>query len=490
MSDSIFALDFGTSYTVCTFFRNKYVEFVSYGNGKHAISSIVNFEGNSLHFGVEVSSKDYLRRLKMLIGENLNSLRKQGIDCENFGMDLKEKDGELGIESKGTFYKVQDLITGFVKNLKMQVEKQSGKQMTQVIITVPARFSNKQRRIYIKAVESSGLKIFRLLNEPTAAIFDIIEKDIYAKDSMYIVYDLGGGTFDCSLVRVSGSKSATVLYSDGTNKIGSELFDEKIFQYACNKAINDGHTFLDPKQHRAKYNEILKQVTFIKEAISKGPFDIELTDIINGKYEYYVNITEPIVNSIVEPYIKDSLKIVDNMLNICEIQDSSVDFILLTGGGSLLPLIRKLVQEHYRNTKVLDSFNPKEIVARGALISFEDSSLSFRDVTFYNYSLELYNGKCYTMIPKGTEIPMKCPIIRKFTTEHPGQKKAETAIYQGLSEDSSENQCVAKIEFDLRKTSSSYFNIELFVDERDMIEIRVFEDGSANKLYSKEVPRL
>lgn len=483
------ALDFGTSYTVCCFERSGNCEFCSINNGQHAVPSFVSFHP-TIYYGMESGGGLYLRHLKTLIGETLGSLKKSGIDLNSFGMPLVEEDGSIGVKDNGVFYSVPDLITGFIKYMKEEGETQAGKLFKNIIITVPARFTQKQRLIYKRAVENAGLKVIKLINEPTAAVFEFLSKYNNIRDSTVLVYDLGGGTFDCSLVQVEGAKNISVLFSDGSSNIGSEMFDELVLKYIIEEIKKKGLECVSRDKRRRKWSEILQRIKEAKETIASRTHDIDVDSIISDYTEFQVRITESVLYQILEPTINQTLVIVKNMLSDINMTKSSIDYVALIGGGSLLPIVKQRVSAYFLESTVIESANPKEIVASGALKSSLQSDIIFKNVTYYNYSLRLYDGKCYTLIPRGTPIPMDKPRREKFVPQRFGQEKVETAFYQGLSDDSNENELVQTIEFDIsRLGKSKAFYIELFVDESDMVTIKAYESKPDDTLYSRKVAR-
>ena len=489
MEDSVLAIDFGTSYTVCCFERSGNCEFCSINNGQHAVPSIVAFEPG-INYGIDSGGGIYLRHLKTLIGETLGSLEKSGIDLNSFGMPLVEVDGTIGVEAKGTFHSVPDLITGFIKSMKEEGEMQAGRSFKNIIITVPARFTQRQRSIYKSAVEKAGLSVIKLINEPTAAVFEFLSKYNNIKDSTVLVYDLGGGTFDCSLVQVEGAKTISVLFSDGSSNIGSEMFDESVLNYIIEEIKKNGLECVSRDKRRRKWSEILQRIKEAKETIANRTLDIDVEGIISDHTEFQVRITESILYKILESTINETLEIVKRMLTNMNMTESSIDYVALIGGGSLLPIVKQRVCAYFHESRVIESANPKEIVASGALRSYHQNDIIFKSVTYYNYSLRLYDGKCYTIIPRGTPIPMDKPRREKFVPQRSGQEKVETAFYQGLSDDSNENELVQKIEFDItRLGKSKAFYIELFVDESDMVTIKAYENEPNETMYTVTVRR-
>lgn len=483
------AIDFGTSYTVCCFLRSGNCEFCSINNGQHAVPSIVSFS-STIYYGIDSNNGVYLRHLKTLLGETLDSLKNSGIDLNTFGMTLIEENGTIGVKANNQTYSVPDLITGFIKTMKEEGERQAGREFKNIIITVPARFTHRQRSIYIKAVEKAGLNVLKLINEPTAAVFEFLSKYSAIKDGLVLVYDLGGGTFDCSLVQVEDAKSISVLFSDGSSNYGSEMFDELVLKYIIEEIKKKGFECVSRDKRRRNWSAILQRIKEAKETIANRTLEIDVDDIISDYSAFQVQITESLLYQIIESKINETLDIVEKMLASLNLTKSSVNYVALIGGGSLLPIVKQRITACFQESIVIESANPKEIVASGALKSCLQSDITFKNVTFYNYSLRLYNGKCHTIIPRGTPIPMDRPLREKFQPQRVEQKKVETAFFQGLSEDSDENDLIQIIEFDIsRLKKSKSFYIELYVDERDMITIKAYEKESYDTLYSDTVER-
>lgn len=483
MQKQVLAIDFGTSNTVCCFSKNDGIEVLSFNNGDHMLPSVISF-GDKLCFGLK--QPGCLHYLKLLIGENLGSLRKLGIDPNIFGKQIVEKDNQLWVMDKDKLYSVQNLLTGYISYVKELGETMAGNTFDSIVLTVPARFNREKISLYVDSVKEAGLKTVKVIKEPVAAVYEFLQSSRTIRNSTILVYDLGGESFNCSLVEVKDDNTLTVLCSDGSSTIGSDIFDEIILQYILDKIKDANYQYFSRKERPSRYEDILKKIVTVKESISSTPGCIDVSGLIRGSAVFSVEITESILYKILVGKVEESLAIVDRMLRNVPLEFLSLN-ILPIGGGSFLPIVRQRLQNHFERCTFPEVSNLKEIVAVGALRSYLRNDFTFRKVTEYNYSLQMFDGWCVTMIERGTPIPMKQPVKKKFTYIEKNQEVAETVLYEGISEDFNENRRLEDISFDISKMNSEYFYIEIYIDEERKAHIRGYEEDSNVDLFSRVV---
>ena len=304
-----------------------------------------------------------------------------------------------------------EIASDFIRYLKEKAAEEIHKNIYQAVITVPAYYTERARHATRKAALDAGLHVLRLLNEPTAAALAYHLDE--GREGNYLVYDLGGGTFDVSLLYMEQG-IFQVLAVGGDTSFGGDDIDEALMIHLIEK-----HGFETSAQ-------LKKYVRSIKEYLGENK------EWVGTWCDVPFTVFQSDLNKIVTPFIKKSLQICEETLADAEIDKSSLEDIVLVGGSTRLLCLREAIETHFKK-KPLFHINPDEVVALGAAIQAE-SLVTGRgklliDVTPHALGIETIGGATETVIPKNAALP--CAITQKFTTSVNDQTRIKIHVLQG-----------------------------------------------------------
>ena len=366
---------------------------------------------------------------------------------------VKADNGDAWVEVKGEKKAPPQISAEVLKKMKKTAEEYLGEKVTEAVITVPAYFNDSQRQATKDAGRIAGLEVKRIINEPTAAAL-AYGMDKKRGDNVIAVYDLGGGTFDISIIEIAevdGEHQFEVLATNGDTFLGGEDFDLKLINYLA-------ETFKKDSGIDLKGDALAMQR--LKEAAEKAKIELssaQQTDVnlpyitadASGPKHLNIKVTRAKLESLVEELVQHSLEPVRTALKDADKEISEVDDIILVGGQTRMPLVQKLVSEFFGKDPRKD-VNPDEAVAigaaiQGAVLSGDVKDVLLLDVTPLTLGIETMGGVMTPLIEKNTTIPTRKSQV--FSTADDNQSAVTIHVVQGERKMANQNKSLGR--FDL-----------------------------------------
>lgn len=459
----ILGIDLGTTYSVAACLTEENgIELIENAEGSRITPSVVLFDDDKIIVGEEAKDAGVISSADVIVA-------------------IKNKMGKPEIikTHKGIEYNPEMISSLIIRKLVKDAEKNTGKKVKSVVVTIPAYFNDAQRKATADAVVLADVKLAGMINEPTAAALYYIKKNNVEKSNI-LIYDLGGGTFDATLLHVENSDNIEVLSTAGIQNTGGHFFDEMIADYVCDY-INEKHEVdLTDEEYQEDFQELLLKAEKIKKNLSaknKAVLNIKV-----GKIKEKIEITREwfesesmlgIVYTRTESKIKEVVK--DASLTI-----DDIDIVLMVGGSSRIPYIEKNLFE-LTGKKPSREVNPDEVVAMGAALfatfkGKESNVKKFVDVCSHSIGVVVRdNGidENEIIIPRNSRIPVQREV--EFRTMVDNQKKLELTITEGDFKELVDVTKIGNLEIDIPQSlpKHSQILVKISLDDYQIINIEV-----------------
>jgi molecular chaperone DnaK len=371
---AVVGIDLGTTNAVVACVRNGQVQVLADDEGSRLLPSVVGFHPNGdILVGREAKSRRFLDppntifSVKRLIGRPWDS-DEMRLARSRFGFELREGPGQGAlVVVRGETYTLPEISAFVLKRVRQIAEAALNETVDKAVITVPAHFNELQRASTKIAARVAGLEVLRILNEPTAAAMAYG----FASDrsERVAVYDFGGGTFDCSLVELTGSLYE-VLATSGDTFLGGDDIDTAIAEVMCSAYVAQ-HRF-DPRADSMAFERLRAAAEGLKKELTRhDEAQVRIDDVAfgaNGRgLRFTFGMTRGDLDAVAAPFVERSLNVTRDALNVAGIPASSFDRIVLVGGSTRMPVVRRAVEAFF-GIPVTGRLNPDEVVAIGAAV--------------------------------------------------------------------------------------------------------------------------
>ena len=495
----VIGIDLGTTNSCVSVMEGSEPVVISNAEGNRTTPSVVAYSsdkqvlvGQAAKRQAVTNPDKTLFAVKRLIGRKFDDeYIQEDMKSAPYGI-VKAKNGDAWVEVDGNKMAPPQISAEILKKMKKTAEDYLGGKVDGAVVTVPAYFNDSQRQATKAAGKIAGLEVKRIINEPTAAAL-AFGLDKLKKDGVIAVYDLGGGTFDISIIEmtnVDGEYQFEVISTSGDTHLGGEDFDSILIKHFIGEFKNESGFDL---------NTDPMALQRLKEAAEKAKIELSTTDQTevnlpyitadaSGPKHFVHKITKAKLESLVGDLVKRSLEPVKTALKDAKLAPKDIDEVILVGGQTRMPMVQKAVADFFGKEARKD-INPDEAVAlgaatQGAVLSGERSDVLLLDVTPLTLGIETLGGVLTPMIEKNTTIPTNKSQV--YSTAEDNQTAVTVHVLQGERKKASDNKSLGQFnltDIPAAPRGTPQIEVTFDIDANGIINVSA-KDKSTNKEQS------
>jgi molecular chaperone DnaK len=450
----VIGIDLGTTNSCVAVYEGGEAKIIPNKEGKNTTPSVVAFTdkgeilvGDPAKRQAITNPDKTIYSVKRIMGLMMNEEKaKEAHDKVTY--KIVDKNGMAAVDVAGKVYTPQEISAKILSKLKADAESYLGQSVTDAVITVPAYFNDAQRKATKEAGTIAGLNVLRIINEPTASAlaYGLDSKG----DEKVLVYDLGGGTFDVTVLEISEG-TFEVLSTDGNAFLGGDDFDNKIVDFLASEFKSDHG--IDLKADKMALQRLKDAAENAKKELSSAeeteinlPF---ITADATGPKHLVVKLTRAKFEGMIDVLVKETISHIKTAMKDAGMSNNEINEVIMVGGSTRLPIAQKMVSDEFGGKTLNKGVNPDEVVAAGAAIQGgvlrgDVKDVLLLDVTPLSLGIETLGGVATKIIEKGTTIPVKKSQV--FSTAEDNQPAVSISVVQGEREFARDNKSLGLFE--------------------------------------------